>query len=114
MFKNTQIKGKFAEVVAQLYLTMKGYRILSVNDRVGGIEGDIVAVKGQSLVLFEVKWRSSKASTHTAVHPKQSRRLVKKLQILSKNYANYTLQVDLVLICPTPPFIQHIKSPFSL
>lgn len=114
MFKNTQIKGYLAERLTNVYLLLKGYRLLKNNDTSGGIEADVIALKDNTIVLVEVKYRASVEQGHVAVHPQQQKRLQKKLLNLSKYYANYNHRIDLVLICPTPPFIHHIKNTFSL
>ncbi|MFT7432816.1 MAG: putative endonuclease [Alphaproteobacteria bacterium] len=114
MLKKSQIKGLVGEWLALILLIIKGYKPLSMNNKDGGIEGDIIAYKGYSLVLVEVKWRQSQEKGHLAVHPQQQKRLFKKLKALSFKYPDKNLRLDLVLIYPTPPFIEHIENAFSL
>jgi len=51
--------GKRAEQLAADYLTNKGYRILARNWRYGKEELDLVAMDGDTLVIVEVKARTS-------------------------------------------------------
>lgn len=114
MLKKSELKGKFAETLAFLYLTVKGYKVLDRNNTKGGIEGDLIAKKGDYVALVEVKWRKNYEKAHYAVSPHQQKRLKTKLVQMSKLYPNAFLRIDVVLICPTPPFIQHLENTFSL
>lgn len=51
--------GHDAELAVHSFLTRKGYRILDNNWRAGHCEIDVVAMDGQTLVIVEVKARSS-------------------------------------------------------
>ncbi len=50
-------KGKLAEEFAVIYLELKGYRIIKRNLFFKGGEIDILARKGSTLYIFEVKMR---------------------------------------------------------
>lgn len=112
MLNKEHIKGRAGEFFALLYLLLKGYKPIALNDKTGGIESDLIAVKGQSLIICEVKWLKNQDKAHRAIHPTQRVRLNRKLRILQKTYPNKNLSIHLVLICPTPPFIEHITNPF--
>jgi len=60
MHYNQQV-GKFGEQVAITYLVKKGYRIIESNLKLSYKEIDIIALKGDILVFFEVKTRTSRA-----------------------------------------------------
>lgn len=49
--------GRRAETVAAWWLRLHGYRVLDRNLRVGGREVDVVARRGRTLVVCEVKAR---------------------------------------------------------
>lgn len=51
--------GKTGEELAAEYLRKKGYKILETNWRKGQLEIDIVAFKDETLVVAEVKTRST-------------------------------------------------------
>lgn len=55
-------RGREAEDIAISYLTEKGYRIRSRNWRYYHKELDIVAEKGDELIIVEVKSRTGKVS----------------------------------------------------
>lgn len=56
-----QIVGKFGEGLAKDYLSRRGYRIISVNEKIGFKEVDIIARKDNLFVFIEVKTRVSSA-----------------------------------------------------
>ncbi len=112
MLNKEHIKGKVGELFALLYLLLKGYKPIALNDKTGGIESDLIAVKGQNIIICEVKWRKNQAKAHQAIHPNQRERLKRKLRVLQKTYPDKNLSIHLMLICPTPPFIEHITNPF--
>ncbi len=58
MAKHNEL-GKLGEEMAVEYLRTKGYTILITNWRLGDLEVDIIARVGETIVLVEVKTRSS-------------------------------------------------------
>ena len=52
--------GKFAEEIATNYYISKGYAIKERNWRLGKIEIDVIAQKGNTVVFIEVKARSGR------------------------------------------------------
>lgn len=67
--------GQWAERLAVLVLTIKGYRILARQFRTDGGEIDIVAKRGTTLVFAEVKARATVAQALEAVTIQQRRRI---------------------------------------
>ncbi len=53
--------GKKGENLAAAYLKTKGYTILETNWRTGRLEIDVIARKGNTLTIVEVKTRSTNA-----------------------------------------------------
>jgi putative endonuclease len=51
-------RGRLAEGIATAYLELTGWEIAERNLRSGGGEIDIVAIRGDWLVFFEVRFRS--------------------------------------------------------
>lgn len=60
----TTLLGKRGEDIACAYLVSRGYQVIDRNWRCGAGEIDIVARQGSSLVVIEVKARSSLAAGH--------------------------------------------------
>lgn len=54
-----QAVGKFGENLAKDYLLRQGYKIISLNQKIGFKEIDIIARIGKMLVFVEVKTRLS-------------------------------------------------------
>ena len=56
--KNTRATGDIGENIAVEYLKTKGYKILERNAKYTGVEIDIIAKDGKTLVFCEVKTRT--------------------------------------------------------
>ncbi|GGE08308.1 UPF0102 protein [Polymorphobacter glacialis] len=95
-------KGRRAELIAALFLQLKGYRILArrVRTRVGEI--DLVARRGNTLVFVEVKARATLDSAVFALHPAARQRVEAASRVLAPHYAGSctTTRIDAVLVRP--------------
>lgn len=67
--------GRGAEILAALYLSVKGYHILARRFRAAGGEIDLVARSGDTLVLVEVKSRRDADAALEAVTPRARARI---------------------------------------
>jgi putative endonuclease len=76
--------GRLAETLAATWLRLRGYRILGRNVRVAGREIDVVARRGRTLVVCEVKARRSRrrGAPADAVDPRKQRRLAEAGEML--------------------------------
>ena len=76
--------GRLAETLAATWLRLRGYRILGRNVRVAGREIDVVARRGHTLVVCEVKARRSRrrGAPAEAVDPRKQRRLAEAGEML--------------------------------
>ena len=79
--RKTQIKGlaqrrgRRAEILAALYLRLKGYRIMARNVRLPSGEIDVVARRGTLLIFVEVKYRPHIIIAKNAVSARQWQRI---------------------------------------
>ena len=71
--------GAEGESRAAAFLTRRGYRIVARNVRAGGVEIDIVALRGRLVVFVEVKTRRSRSfgPPEAAVDARKQARLVR-------------------------------------
>lgn len=106
--------GEQGEHLATELLRLKGYHILVTNLRSRFSEGDIVARDGDTIVLVEVKTRSSNfADPITAITPTKLRRLRRVLNYLAGQYPNRDIRLDAVTIYWKPdskPLLTHYES----
>ena len=74
-----QALGRAGEDAAARYLESRGYRILARNARADGVELDLVARRGATLVIVEVKTRRSQRAgrPEEAVDARKQARLVR-------------------------------------
>lgn len=95
--------GLAAESRAALALMLKGYRILGRRVRTGAGEIDIVAVRGATVAIVEVKARAELAAALEAVGPGAQARLVRSSAAwLARNprYGDHTIRFDIVVVRP--------------
>lgn len=108
--------GKWGEEVARDYLVKHGHAILATNERVGGVEIDIIAQLGTSIAFVEVKTRRSPLSDPLdAITEVKKRRLARAantyLQIAG---VPWRPQFDIVAVVGTPEDyeVTHIPDAF--
>lgn len=111
--------GKYGEDLTVEYLQKKGYTILETNYRFQKAEIDIIAQKDNTLVVVEVKTRSSKdfGLPQEFVKPKQIKQLVKAIDnYIVENDLDYDLRFDIaaILIDQKTPTIDYIEDAFYI
>lgn len=105
-----RLTGSVGEKIALIYLWRKGYRPLDQNIRGPRAEVDLLCIKGDTLVLVEVKVRRSQLAAHSAIHHTQLGRLQQQAQAWEGRFGAKTTRLDAVLVYPTWPFIEHIRN----
>lgn len=103
MRRRAEVFGRFAEGLCRLSLRLKGYRILANRLRTPLGEIDIVARRGQTIAMVEVKARGDWDSANEALNARQRGRLARAAHVyLAANpqYAGYVLRFDVMLVTP--------------
>ncbi len=111
--KSNKIKsyqfGIIAELIAIIFLKLKGYKILARRYKTFVGEIDIVACKGKSLIAVEVKARKNITIQNgflvDEVVSKNQRERIKRAIIFFvksnyKKYFNHNIRFDLVVVSP--------------
>jgi putative endonuclease len=95
-------RGRRAEVVAAIYLILKGYRLLGRRLRTPVGEIDLLMRRGDSLVFVEVKARATLDSGLQALHPQQRRRCEAAARWLAARHGwpGAVIRQDAVVIRP--------------
>lgn len=113
---NNYKSGKLAELLARLFFSLKGYRVLRKNYKTGkGMnigEVDFIAQKGKTVVFVEVKKRTTIKMAAFAISENQKKRIIRGAEMFLKQhpqYKNFDLRFDAVLIA-FPLRIQHIEN----
>jgi putative endonuclease len=107
--------GRRAESLAALYLFFKGYRIRARRLRRPPIEIDILAQKGDTLVLVEVKFRATADAAALAPSWHDRARLARAAEMLLAEArwrdTARNARVDIVALAPWtwPRHIQNIQ-----
>lgn len=109
--------GKKGEQLAVDFLLKKGYQILERNYRFDKAEVDIIAKKGQTLAIVEVKTRSTSdfGDPQDFVKPKQIQRLVKAIdEYVNENKLELEVRFDIIAIVSNGKTIdiEHLENAF--
>lgn len=105
-------KGLWAETLAALFLVLKGYTILARRFKTPVGEIDILAAKGATLVVVEVKARDSVAKAMDAVTPHSRGRIERAAQFFLARHpvhAEKNIRFDVITI-KLPFLICHIDN----
>ncbi len=94
--------GHPAETLCAWHLRLRGYRILARGFRVPVGEIDIVARRGRTLAMIEVKARDTFAAAADALGPRQQRRIVRAAAFLKARpgCAGLDVRFDMMVVLP--------------
>jgi putative endonuclease len=99
--KRAYLKGQRGELIAALYLRLKGYQVIEKRFKTPVGEIDLVARKGSTLIAVEVKSRNTREEASLALTPFQQRRIERALlYYLARKPSPLDLRFDVVLISP--------------
>lgn len=109
--------GKKGEELAVDFLLKKGYEIVERNYRFDKAEVDIIAKKGETLAIIEVKTRSTSdfGDPQDFLKPKQIQRIVKAVdEYVLVNKLDVEVQFDIIAIVKenTGFSIEHLENAF--
>ncbi len=101
--RRAQRHGRRSEGLAAWWLRLKGYRILERDFRCPVGEIDLIARRGRTLAIVEVKARSALADAAAAISGRQRRRILAALGWYLQRrpqFAEARIRFDAVLIAP--------------
>jgi putative endonuclease len=96
-------RGRRGERAALWWLRLKGYRILAQDYRSPAGEIDLVARRGTTLAIIEVKSRDSVAAAAEAITPRQRNRIFNAARLFvarHPRHGNCTIRFDIMLVTP--------------
>lgn len=96
-------RGHRGEWLAAWALRLKGYRILALRHKTRLGEIDLVARKGETIAIVEVKARPTLEEAMDAVGPAAQRRIENAADLWlakQRDYASLSLRFDIVAILP--------------
>lgn len=101
--RRARISGRRGEIVSALWLIAKGYRILGFRLKTRAAEIDLLAMRGDTLVVVEVKRRTSLAVALDAVSHEQRERLRRagaQIAATRPAFAGASVRLDLMALAP--------------
>lgn len=109
--QQTYDRGLWAENIAKIYLTLKGYRILQSRFKSPVGEIDIIARKKNALVFIEVKARQTKTQALESVTHKMRQRIERAAMLYCSKHDLTDTQMRFDLIAVIPPLrIHHLDN----
>lgn len=96
-------RGRRGESLALWSLRLRGYRILARDLRTPAGEIDIVARRGRTLAMIEVKWRGSLGEAAVVVTPRQQARIVSAARLFLGRHARHAdcaIRFDIMVVAP--------------
>jgi putative endonuclease len=100
--KTSYGRGLRAEILAMLYLTIKGYTILAWRYKTSVGEVDIIAKRGTSIRFCEVKLRPSFDDGLEAISPYSQQRIARAashFMVSKPGFQGYQQQFDAIVVC---------------
>lgn len=104
-------EGHAAEWIAAVWLMLKGYQILAFRLKGRGGEIDILAKRGRTLAVVEVKRRRTIEAAILSLGPEQHGRLAAAGQVVARgrpSLKGLTLRIDMVALAPGR-FPRHLR-----
>jgi putative endonuclease len=96
-------RGRRGEQAALWWLRLKGYRILAQDFRSPAGEIDVVARRGTTLAIIEVKSRDNVAAAAEAITPRQRNRIFNAARLFVARHPRHgscTIRFDIMLVTP--------------
>ncbi len=106
-----EAQGRRGEAWADLYLRLKGWRIVAQRLKTPRGEIDLIARRGATTIFVEVKWRASAGLLDQAVDPWRLRRVAAAAEAVAHRYAKSgdLVRIDVLLLAPWR-FPRHLEN----
>lgn len=94
-------RGRFAELLCCWHLRLRGWRIVARDWRCPSGEIDIVARRGGTVAVIEVKARRDLDTAVFAIHPRQRRRIARAAEAFlatRPDLAAHSIRFDVMLV----------------
>lgn len=101
--RRAEARGRFAERLCALRLTLTLWRVIDRRARTGAGEIDLVAVRGGVLCFIEVKARANAETALAAVSPRQRERMLRAGSLWRARhvrFAHLQPRFDLMVVTP--------------
>ncbi|WP_282604723.1 YraN family protein [Pelagibius sp. Alg239-R121] len=96
-------RGRWAELIAAIWLVLKGYRLVARSYRTASGEIDLIVRKGRLIVFVEVKARTSLDIAQTAINHRQQQRIRQAAAVFlqrNRKLSSHDCRFDAILIAP--------------
>lgn len=101
--KQAEVRGRRAELFAEILLRVKGYRILERRYKTKLGEIDLIARKRDVLVIVEVKQRATLDAAHASLYPSNLKRIENTASLYQGKHESLHdlgMRFDVVFVLP--------------
>lgn len=100
--RRAEDRGRRGETLAAWYLRLTGWRVLARRVKTPRGEIDIVARRGRTVAMVEVKWRATSAELDTAIDTYRLRRVAAAAEASAHRWQRTgdDLRIDVLLLAP--------------
>ena len=100
--RRAERRGRIGEAVAVWWLRLQGWRILEQRLRTHVGEIDILAKRGSTLLVVEVKTRGTRAELDLAIDRPRLARVARAAELVAPRYARPgdDIRIDVILLAP--------------
>lgn len=94
--------GRRGEVLVAWYLRFKGWHVLARRVKTPRGEIDLIARRGRTLAMIEVKWRRNAAELDLALDQRRLRRVIAAAEAAAPRFLRPgdDLRIDAILLAP--------------
>jgi Holliday junction resolvase-like predicted endonuclease len=107
--RDNKITGQIGEFVAYCYFLLRGYKVLR-DQKLGGVQVDLILSKKTSLILLEVKARRKKDGKYSVISSSQLSRLKTAAKILMARNDTFDVSIDVFVVYLYPLKLEHHKN----
>ncbi|MEC9291996.1 MAG: YraN family protein [Pseudomonadota bacterium] len=107
--RDNRLTGEIGEWIAYFYFLLRGYRVKR-DQKLSGVQIDLVAKRGSEVVLVEVKSRKSKSNDHKVISTNQLNRIKTASKVAVMQNTACDIRIDLFVVYFSPLRVEHIRN----
>ena len=107
--RDNRLTGEIGEWIAYFYFLLHGYKVKR-DQKLSGVQIDLVAKRGYEVVLVEVKSRKSKSNDHRLVSNSQLKRIKTASKVVVMQNQSCNVRIDLFVVYFLPLRLEHIRN----
>ncbi len=107
--RDNRLTGEIGEWIAYFYFLLRGYRVKR-DQKLSGVQIDLIARRRAEIVLVEVKSRKSKSNNHKIISNNQLKRIKTASKAIVMQNQSCDIRIDLFVVYFLPLRVEHIRN----